>query len=71
LKYYSANLNIEDGESVFDYLFIYPFLKAVANSIAADIDNSRADFCPSEAILKSMSNQLKKSEIYKNDNVTI
>lgn len=67
LKFYTTKLNIEDGESVFDSLFIYPFLKAVADAIAASSNISRADLRPGEAKLKSMSNQLKKSELYKND----
>lgn len=52
---------------MFNSLFVYPFVKAVADVIATDVDNSLADFRPGEVILKSMSNQLKKSEIFKND----
>ncbi|CEP09188.1 hypothetical protein [Parasitella parasitica] len=59
--------DIEDGEPVFNSLFVYPFVKAVPDIIAADIDNSLADFRPGEVILESMSNQLKISEIFKND----
>lgn len=60
-------MDIEDGESVFNSLFIYPFVKAVADVITTDIENSLADFRPGEVKLKSMSNQLKKSEILKDD----
>ncbi|CAO3621285.1 unnamed protein product [Mucor hiemalis] len=67
LKFYSARLNIEDGESVFDALFIYPFIKAVADIVANEIESTLADFRPGEVILKSMSNQLRKIEIFKND----
>ncbi|KAI8967942.1 hypothetical protein BDF20DRAFT_908219 [Mycotypha africana] len=67
LKFYSTRLNIEDGEAVFDSLFIYPFVKAVADAIADESADSGADFRPGEAVLKSMSNQLKKSDIFKND----
>lgn len=67
LKFYLTKLDIEDGGPVFNSLFVYPFVKAVADVIATDIDNSLADFRPGEVILKSMSNQLKKSEIFKND----
>lgn len=45
-------------------LFVYLFVKVVADVIAADIDKSLADLRPGEVKLKLLSNQLKKNQKY-------
>lgn len=52
---------------MFNSLFIYPFVKAVADVITTDIENSLADFRPGEVRSKPISKQLKKSGILKDD----
>ncbi|GAA5802685.1 hypothetical protein HPULCUR_008159 [Helicostylum pulchrum] len=69
-SFHYTNLDIKDGESTFDSLFVYPFLEAVSESLAESVNWSKAGFKPGEAPLISMKNQLKNSELYKEETVT-
>jgi hypothetical protein len=69
-SFHSTRLNVKDGESTFYYLFVYPFLKAVSESLEETINWCKAGFKPGEAPLISMKNQLKNFELYKEENIT-
>ncbi|KAG1176736.1 hypothetical protein G6F46_002079 [Rhizopus delemar] len=58
--FHTSRLDIKEGESTFNSLFIYPFLKAVADAVAMEMAGSRTDFLPGEVNLKAMSEQLKE-----------
>ncbi|KAG1464768.1 hypothetical protein G6F46_002320 [Rhizopus delemar] len=58
LRSYSAAQSSYDGEATFNSLLIYPFLEAVANGVT--VSQCGAELKVDEAILKSMSKQLKE-----------
>lgn len=55
-------MEINEGESTFNSLFINLFLKVVADAVALEMVGSRSDFLPGEVNLKAMSKQLKELE---------
>jgi hypothetical protein len=55
---YESKQDIRDGESVFNELFIYPFLRLVAVHAKNNNQQLKCDFKPGEAFLTSMTKQL-------------
>jgi hypothetical protein len=60
--------NVRDGESTFNYPFIYPFLDVLAMTLTECVIGRKADFKYGEASSLSMYKQLKNLELYK-DNI--
>ncbi|KAG1413349.1 hypothetical protein G6F59_010742 [Rhizopus arrhizus] len=60
--FHTSRLEINEGESTFNSLFINLFLKVVADAVALEMVGSRSDFLPGEVNLKAMSKQLKELE---------
>ncbi|ORY97066.1 hypothetical protein BCR42DRAFT_430472 [Absidia repens] len=52
---YNVKQDVNHSESVFNYIFVYPFLRAVAAAINEDM----CDFVPGETYLKAMTKQLE------------
>ncbi|KAG1137090.1 hypothetical protein G6F37_012425 [Rhizopus arrhizus] len=59
--------DIADGETAFNSILLYPFLKAVSSAVADEVNECRTDFKDGEAQLQAMTQQLKASGLYKND----
>jgi hypothetical protein len=59
--------DIADGETAFNSILLYPFLRAVSSAVADEVDECKTDFKDGEAQLESMTQQLKASGLYKND----
>ncbi|KAG0975044.1 hypothetical protein G6F29_011811 [Rhizopus arrhizus] len=59
--------DIADGETAFNSILIYPFLRAVSNAVADEVQDCKTDFKDGEAQLQAMIQQLKASGLYKND----
>ncbi|KAI7906348.1 uncharacterized protein BX663DRAFT_189985 [Cokeromyces recurvatus] len=57
--FHTAHQDIYEGESTFNGLFLYPFLKAVARAVSKELNSTKTDFCDGEVCLESMSIQLK------------
>ncbi|KAL9551135.1 hypothetical protein PS6_005149 [Mucor atramentarius] len=62
---YSTFQDVNDGESTFDDLFIYPYLVAVSKAVQPH--SCKADFKVGETCLQSMSRQLKALGLETND----
>ncbi|KAG1449113.1 hypothetical protein G6F46_001409 [Rhizopus delemar] len=64
-KAYSSHQDIGSSEAVFNQLFVYPYLEAVARSVKDH--KCKADFIHGEVYLDSMTKQLKSLGCYIND----
>lgn len=51
--------DIYNGETAFNTLFVYPFLKAVGRSVSNELAFTKCDFSEGEVNLQSMTKQLK------------
>lgn len=58
-NFHTTYKDIHDGETEFNGLFLFPFLKAVAAAVAAELGAAKTDFCYGEVSLEAMSTQLK------------
>ncbi|KAI9470665.1 MAG: hypothetical protein EXX96DRAFT_622871 [Benjaminiella poitrasii] len=61
--FHTTHVDIHDGESAFNDLFLYSFLKTVCKAIVAEIDSCKIDFKPGEATLEAMKCQVKSARI--------
>jgi hypothetical protein len=64
---YESEQDIRDGESVFNELFICPFIRLVALGAKNNNQRSKCDFKPGETFLTSMTKQLIQIGQHKND----
>ncbi|KAI8097849.1 uncharacterized protein B0P05DRAFT_601512 [Gilbertella persicaria] len=64
-KSYESYIDYNSSEDAFNQLFIWPYLDVISKSIF--IHNCKADFAQGQPILKTMSRQLKKSNLYVDD----
>jgi hypothetical protein len=63
---------LEDGETIFNDMLAFPFLKSVAKAVAENVKNSDEEFKMGEAPLKAMMKQLDdkdESTLYKADGI--
>ncbi|CAO3689774.1 unnamed protein product [Rhizopus stolonifer] len=67
-NFHTTNVEIKDGKTTFNSIFIYPFLDAVATFLADSVNWSKAGFRRGETPLQSMAKQLKTLELYKEEN---
>lgn len=58
-NFHTTYKDIHDGETEFNGLFLFPFLKAVAAAVATEFGGAKTDFCDGEVCLEAMSTQLK------------
>ncbi|CAO3692118.1 unnamed protein product [Rhizopus stolonifer] len=58
--------DIHDGETELNNLFLFPLLKAVALTVAAELGAVKTDFCYGEVCLEAMSTQLKALDMMVN-----
>ncbi|KAG2203446.1 hypothetical protein INT47_008173 [Mucor saturninus] len=58
-NFHTTYKDIHDGESEFKGLFLFPFVKAVTATVAAEFGAAKTDFCDGEVCLEAMSTQLK------------
>ncbi|CEG80194.1 hypothetical protein RMATCC62417_14563 [Rhizopus microsporus] len=71
-NFYSSKQDLEEGETVFNDMLVFPFLKSVAKAVAENIKNSDAEFKVGETPLKAMMKQLDdkdESNLYKADGI--
>ncbi|KAG1446285.1 hypothetical protein G6F46_011926 [Rhizopus delemar] len=59
--------DIADGETAFNSILLYPFLRVISGVVAAEVNECKADFKDGEAQLESMTQQLKASGLYKDN----
>ncbi|KAG1449688.1 hypothetical protein G6F55_010053 [Rhizopus delemar] len=59
--------DIADGETAFNSILLYPFLRAVSGVVAVEVNECKTDFKDGEAQLESMTQQLKASGLYKDN----
>lgn len=52
--FHITHQNFEDGEVIFNYFFLYPFLKAVAVAMDRGVSEYKVEFRPGEAHMKSI-----------------
>ncbi|GAA5798331.1 hypothetical protein HPULCUR_003733 [Helicostylum pulchrum] len=68
--FHTTNVDVKDGETTFNSLFIYPFIEAVATFVANTVTWSKAGFRRGEVPLQSMAKQLKSLEFYDEESHT-
>jgi hypothetical protein len=57
--FHTTHQDIFSREVTFNNLFLFPFFRAVAATIATELENTKTDFCDGEVYLESMSKQLR------------
>ncbi|KAI8327842.1 hypothetical protein EDC96DRAFT_531244 [Choanephora cucurbitarum] len=64
---YKTKQNIKEFESIFNDLYIYPYLKITANALFETREKSQSEFTVGEIPLKAMSTQLDSAGLYRDD----
>ncbi|KAI9476362.1 MAG: hypothetical protein EXX96DRAFT_540891 [Benjaminiella poitrasii] len=64
-KSYNSKINNDKFEDVFNQLFVWPYLEAIANDI--NIESAKANFESGQPRLESMTQQLKANDVFIND----
>ncbi|KAG2201421.1 hypothetical protein INT47_001470 [Mucor saturninus] len=64
---YKTKQNIKERESIFNDLYIYPFLKITANVLCETREQSGSEFTVGEEPLKAMSTQLDFAGLHQDD----
>lgn len=64
---YKTKQNIKEFESIFNDLYIYPYLKITADALFETKEKSQSEFTVGEIPLKAMSTQLDSAGLYRDD----